>query len=414
MPNALPITPPLGLPELKYELPKINNESPKNPSFNFQSIPVNQLLQVYFNEINNNSYVLSPEIVTDERLISFKYDSKKDGSLKLFTENLLKSLGYEITLINKTSFVNKIQENKKDELYDIYKPKNRNSQYLLQLIRPIFGSSFSSVSVVATNQNIDTSKALPGSSNALLDSNSDVLVYHSKTKEELNKINELLTKLDIEEKNLILKAYIYEVSYTNNDGSALGVIMNMAKTNNTIDISLGPKNPLQDVIKFTSNSLSLVFSSINKDSRFKLLSNPLIRIKNGKTQKLIVGASVPFASEVSYQGVSGTPVQSTKQIDTGFVLSITPNIKDTIIDIDLDQQISEAQANDKNTPTITKRQLTTSFSTKINEVVMLAGLTHNKESNTTDRPFILPFFNAKSDTKDKTEILSFVEILPVD
>lgn len=421
---SLPTALPMGLPPIQQttQIQPIRNLPPMdfptemkitNPSFNFQEMPVSQLMTFYFQEINSNNYVLSPEIATDTRIVSFRFDSKKNKNVVEFTRNLIGSLGYVIENRGGVYFVEKKQEQKKNVLLEIYRPKFKDSNYLINLLRPTFPNVFGTTSTVQNSGNVETkNNTNPNSATSQIDSKVDTILIHSESKEELERVKKYLSLLDTEEKNLLVKAYIYEVSYSNKDGSAIGLLMNIASQK--LNISFNNTSTLDNVLKFTSSGLSLVFSNIETDTRFKLLSSPFLRIKNGSSSSLTVGQSVPTLGSVSYQGSSGTPVQNVEYKDSGLVFKLTPTIKESSIDIVLSQQISEVQnttSGVNTTPTLTKRQLETSFSTKKNEFIILGGLKQDKQAQGTSRPFFLPILSNKNDSQDNTEILIMLEVV---
>lgn len=421
---SLPTSLPMGLPPIQQttQIQPIRNLPPMdfptemkttNPSFNFQEMPVSQLMTFYFQEINSNNYVLSPEIATDTRIVSFRFDSKKNKNVVEFTRNLIGSLGYVVDNRGGVFFVEKKQEQKKNVLLEIYRPKFKDSNYLINLLRPTFPNVFGTTSTVQNSGNVETkNNTNPNSATSQIDSKVDTILIHSESKEELERVKKYLSLLDTEEKNLLVKAYIYEVSYSNKDGSAIGLLMNIASQK--LNISFNNTSTLDNVLKFTSSGLSLVFSNIETDTRFKLLSSPFLRIKNGSSSSLTVGQSVPTLGSVSYQGSSGTPVQNVEYKDSGLVFKLTPTIKENSIDIVLSQQISEVQnttSGVNTTPTLTKRQLETSFSTKKNEFIILGGLKQDKQAQGTSRPFFLPILSNKNDSQDNTEILIMLEVV---
>lgn len=427
---ALPTSLPLGLPPIEatspYNIPKqlppmlFNGKSKDSPSFNFQEMAVNQLILFYFQEINSNSFVLSPDISADTRIVSLRFDSKTNKNSSEFTKNLITSLGYSIENRSGVYFVEKVEAKKeiKKTFLDIYRPKYRDSNYLINLLRSSFPNAFGTTSTIQNNANVETKgsgSAPPGSATAQIDSKVDTILLHSEDKEELEKVKKYLSMLDIPDGNLLVKAKIYEVSYSDKDGSALGLIMNIAS--NKLNVQFNSASTLDNVLKFTSNGLSLVFSNIETDSRFKLLSSPYLRVKNNSTSSLTVGQSVPTLGSISYQGSSGTPVQNVEYKDSGLLFKLTPTIKEESIDIQLSQQISEVlntTTGVNTTPTLTKRQLETSFTTKKNEVVVLGGLKQEKSTSGTSRPFFLPFLSNDNQSKDNTEIVIMLEVLSVD
>jgi general secretion pathway protein D len=408
---SIPTSMPAGLPPLSLPPVHLPKDELKNANFSFTEIPVSQIILLLFEEINTKSFVLSTEVAEDKRLVSFRFDSKTDGKLENFLRNLLDGLGYRIEQRSNIYFVSKRADDVQEEIFDIYKPQYRSSVYLLNLLRPVFTSAFSSVSQVQ-NPGGTQNKEPPssGSAAAMIDSQADQIIFHAKTKSKLDEIRLMLSRIDTQEQNYTLKAHIFEVTYSANDKSALSLLLNIA--NNKLKINIGTQSPSANFFQFSSDALSVLFENIKNDTRFKLVSNPYLRIKNGKQSVLNVGAQVPTLSSVSYQQ-NGQPVQSVEYKDTGLTFQITPTFKEKIIDIDLTQSISEVQNTTtgvNNTPTLTQRKLQTSFQIEKNQLVVLAGLKHDKTNFNDSRPILFPFFSSKSSSTDSTEIVVMIEL----
>lgn len=416
----IPMTPPAGLPGMyaptnPLEITKPSATQTENLVFN--DILLGNLLTVLFNEVMNKNFVLSPRVLEENRPVSFRYSKSKDGSLDPFLTTFLKSLGYELSIKNGVYYVQDPAKKRPEEYdYLIYHPQYRDANYLINNVRSYFGDNFKAeVKSISSDQKITSNDVSPNSAAGLIDKAQDILTFRYETEKEKNKILNLIKQLDTEEDNLLVKAYIYEVNYSTSDGSAFGLILNLASSK--LNLSMGSTTPLDNFAKLSSNALTLIFSNINTDNRFKLLSNPFLRVKNNKLSSFNVGASVPVLGSISYQGSSGTPIQEVKYIDTGLIFQLTPHIKKQGIDIDFISEISEVQnttSGVNGTPTLTKRKLNSNFTTKRNEVVMLAGLTNNKNDNNTSIPFIFPFFKNKIETKNKTEIVVFLEVVPIE
>ncbi|MCX8740015.1 hypothetical protein J3U56_11840 [Gilliamella sp. B2824] len=58
-----------------------------------------------------------------------------------------------------------------------------------------------------------------------------------------------------------------------------------------------------------------------------------------------------------------------------------------------------------NSPTLIKREVNTNINLNDGDIVVLGGLTDSKDSNAKTSVGFLPFFNSKSDEKNKTDIL---------
>lgn len=402
-----PFTPPRGLPVPMSE--PVSEEV----NLSFQSITVSNLLSLIYGEVNQKAYVLSDTVLKDGRMISFRYNAKTNGDLNSFLSSFLKTLGYQITKQNSVYFIDSIaQKNPEDFDYYVYTPKYRTANYLVDNLRPYFPESFSSsVKQISTENKINTENIPLTSPLNLIDKSQEFLSFKYANEKTKTKILDLINKFDTMEQNLIVKSYIYEVQYSNKDGSAMGLILNLA--NDKLKINLGSANPVDNFVKLSSSTLSLFLSNVDFNSKVKLLSNPVLRIKNNKESVLTVGNSVPILGNVSYTN-QGQPIQNVEYKDTGLVLKINPTITRNSVSLDFTQEISEAISTNtgvNNTPTLAKRNLKSTFTSKKNEVIMLAGLSQDKRTSGESMPFILPFFKNDNSEKLKTDIIIFIEIL---
>ncbi|MBU9542859.1 type II secretion system protein GspD [Burkholderia multivorans] len=422
LPLSLPIpaSQPKGLPadnvNVLMKAPELNITQPKmtdGNNFQFNNINLNNLLSIVFGEVMSKNYVLSPEIMQDQRQVSFRYSKKKDGDIEPFITTFLKGLGYNVNNKSGVLYVEKTEQKKpEDYFYYIYNPKYRTANYLADSLRPFFPDFFlSSNRQIQTDQRSTAQTNDPTSALAMIDKEQEALIFKYENDKQKDKILSFLNQVDIEEKNIIVKAYIYEVSYNSNDGSAFGLMLNLA--NSKLKLQLGATSPLDNFVKFSSNTLQLFLSNIDTDNRVKLVSNPVLRLRNNKTSSFVVGESVPTLGNITT--TNNTTQQSVNYVDTGLTFKITPTITKKNIDLDLTEEISGATNTTtgvNNSPTLQKRNLTSSFSTKENEVIMLAGLTQNKLTNNESVPFILPFWKQKNSQYEKTDIVIFLQVLP--
>lgn len=407
-----PQTPPMGLPA-PSSMPLLAQPPSDYANLEFNSVTVSNLITIIFSEVQPKSFVLSSKVLQDNRVVSFRYNKKQNGEIINFLSSFLKSLDLQMTSKNGVYYVDVIPEKQaEDYSYYVYEPKYRNANYLVDNLRPFFGENFlSSVRNIATDHKATQDNVSPTSAYAMMDKSQQLLSFRYENEKLKNKILNFIKQLDTPESNLIVKSYIYEVQYNENDGSALGLLVKLA--NGKLTLNTGSSDPLSNFVKFSSNSLNLFLSDLSKNTDIKLLSNPVLRIKNGKESVLTVGNSVPTLGNVSYTQ-QGQPIQNVEYKDTGLVLKLNPTITKESISLDLTQEISEAIATSNgvnNTPTLTKRNLSTTFTTKKNEVVMLAGLTQTKQENGKSRSVIFPFFENKIKENSKTDIVVFLEVV---
>lgn len=393
---------------------------PSSDNLQFINVSIASLFNLMFTEASQKSFVLAPEVYQDQRIVSFRYNSKTDGDFNAFLMNFLKLLGYNLTIKNNIYFVSKLdnQLTSISSLYDIYRPKYKDANYLIDNARLVFPNAFvASKMVNATTSGKENNNNAPQTSaTALIDTNEDIVLYRADKKEDLDKVKDILLKLDKPTQDVVLKAYIYEVSLTNDQDSAFSIMSNFLNTSITLN-AVDSTNLFANSLKISTKTFSLIFQALSQDSNVKSISTPVLRVKSGQSASLNVGQSVPTLGAVSYQGNSNTPVQSIVYQDAGLIFNITPTVKDKEIDVQVEQQISDfanTTTGVNNSPTKTKRDIKTELQVKDSDIYFIAGMNQDKGAITNSRPFILPFFHSNTYSKSKTQIFMLLQVIKAD
>lgn len=117
------------------------------------------------------------------------------------------------------------------------------------------------------------------------------------------------------------------------------------------------------------------------DSRFHVVSSPRLRVRNGAKASFSVGSDVPVLGQISYS--DNKPIQSIEYRSSGIILSVQPKIRQHLIELSIDQQLSNFAKTDtgvNNSPTLIKRQVNTEVSLADGDIILLGGLAENKVS----------------------------------
>ncbi|WP_161492334.1 type II and III secretion system protein [Pseudomonas frederiksbergensis] len=103
-------------------------------------------------------------------------------------------------------------------------------------------------------------------------------------------------------------------------------------------------------------------------------------MRSGKEATINVGAEVPVLGALSYPQGAGQAVQSVEYRNSGVIFTITPQVRQAVVDLTIDQLSNFVQTTTgvNGSPTLTKRQLTTNVQMRNAEVVILGGLTEEK------------------------------------
>lgn len=165
-------------------------------------------------------------------------------------------------------------------------------------------------------------------------------------------------------------------------------------------------------------------TAIAQDQRVSILSTPRIMVKSGEEANIDVGTEVPTltAQTTSAQQTAGSTnlLQSIQYRKTGIILNVKPTIySDNRIDLDISQEVSEAQPLDASSgvssPSILNRSLKTSLSLMDGGSVVLGGLVSTKDTKGNngvpflkDVPIIGNLFKSQSKQKSRTELLVII------
>lgn len=413
---ALAATPP-GLPD--GAITEISAQGfPKSPKFDFQQISVAQVIGLVYAEALKQPYVIDPAVLRDDRLVSFRFDANK-GDLRLFLRNFMEMLGFTIESRNGVDFI-KIKPTAEKEAvskeYFVYHPQYRSLSYLVDILTPLFTSGGFTVSRVVhapAGAKIETGSTPvpPTSAAAMIDQDNDTLIFQGDST-EIAKLKKLLPQVDTASGEVAIKAVVYEVSTGNTEGTAFSMALNLL--GGKLGVSVGSDAAtLSNALTFKAANFEMALSALAGDSRFKVVSTPRVRVKSGGQARLTVGQDVPTLGSVTYPQGGGNAVQAVEYRSSGVILNIAPIVRGATVDMTVDQQISDfakTETGINNSPTLTKRALSTTVSAADGELIVLGGLTTDKDSQGTSGLSFLPkFLHNSSQSSNRTEVLLLLQ-----
>lgn len=391
-------------------------EPPKYANFNFQFVNIAQVVNLIFGEALKTPYVLDPELLNDNRSVSFRYESA-NGDLKPFLLNFLDSLGYSVSEKNGIQYILKKPVLEKIEVAGfekdvfLYVPKFREASYLSRLLSPLFRGTFTNNRTVSAPVGAQVDHKVPeGSAAGAIEQNADILIFSGEEK-EVKILKNLLAQIDIKQGEVIVKGVLYEVTSSDREGSALTMALNLL--GGKFGVSVTGAKPLDSFVKFKNNSLDIIYSALSTDSRFKVVSTPSLRVRSGATGSFTVGQDVPVLGAVNYQN-NGTPVQSVEYKSSGVIFNVSPTVHENNIDLNVTQQMSNfvtTETGVNNSPTLIKREVKTALSMADGDVVVLGGLAENKEAGgSTGFSFLPNWTKSKNSNTNKSEILLVLQL----
>lgn len=224
-------------------------------------------------------------------------------------------------------------------------------------------------------------------------------------------IRALLGQFDKQRDQVMVKASVVEYSSTNDDG--IGFFGALQILGGKLGFQVGDKASLPAFLNIHTATFQAVVSAISQDSRFSLVDSTTLRIHSGKQGRINVGADVPILGAVSIDA-HGNPVQSIQYRPTGLIVDLKPVVLGGIVETDLTQSVSSVAVTNSSridSPTMLKREFSTSFSAEFNDVVFIGGLDEIKDTETRGGVFGWRLSDLK--TKIKTTIFLVLEFTRV-
>lgn len=401
-------------------------------SFDFDSIPLADLVRVvYVQAFTSVPYTVDPTVLQDNRPVSFRYHTG-DGDFRAIFSAFLHGLGYELVTRGRLDVVRPVPperrlstvEDAAQEVF-VYRPRFRDGAQLVEMVAPLFSGHFTNQrSMNIASPSSPAASALPGAassdsravaapSGSLLDlanRNASEIIFAGSAR-EVAALRKLFAQLDVDPGQVVVTAALYEVNTGTQHVSALQLAASIL--GDRFRFSLGSAQEAGNYVSVRSSTVSAIMQALDSDSRFKVLSSPSLRVATGQTASLTVGDEVPVLGAITYPANGAAPVQSVDYRSSGVLFSISPVVRESSIAVKVDQQVSSFVATTtgvNNSPTLTKRQLTTSVSLADGDVVVIGGLRQNKDTSVSSRVPLLPFFGSKSQEKSASEVLLFLQL----
>jgi type II secretory pathway component GspD/PulD (secretin) len=389
----------------------------------FTGISVSQAVAVVYGEILNQPYVIDPAVLKDDRAVSFRFDAA-NGDLKRFWRDFMDSLGIEVTVRSGVDYValKWVDEAKKDQAERqpfIYRTKYRPTAYLVEMLSPLFpdgGFALNRTVRAPTGSKVDIGAGVPakaptGSAASLIDQDSNTLIFQGTTN-EIATLERLLAQVDVPTGEVIIKAVVYEATTGRSDGTAFSLAASII--GGKLGVSIGSAVQLGNALTFHGAGIDAAISALAADSRFKSISTPRVRVKSGQQAHLVVGEDVPTLGAVTVPQAGTQPVQSVEYRSFGVILDLRPTVRDEAVEVLVDQQISgfaRTETGVNNSPTLTKRALSTTVTAADGELIVLGGLTQDKRTEAHSGLFFLPkFMHTHSSDDGRSEILLLLQV----
>jgi type II/III secretion system protein len=405
-----------------------------------ERVPLYQLARVVLGEIVGERYVLDGALVAAEDMATVDVRGIEPADARALLVSLLNARGFVLEQAAGVTIVKRLQRTSDAERVYVYRPRFRSVSYLQGAIRAFvprgrfagIGAASPASGTAApaqpTGGTLSTSPAgaigaaqgypqsgvtgvVPAQGPVL--ASQDVLVFEG-SEADVAKAERLIAELDRAAREVIVRAYVFEVGSAASDGSAVSLAINLLGGRLT---GSTPAAALPYTLGMRVGGIEAAYSVLQADSRFKVLSSPTLRIRSGEHGKLSVGSEVPVLGAVSLTS-AGQPAQSVEYRSSGVILDLRADVLEEAIYLVVQQQVSSfvATTSGVNTsPTLLKRDLTTNLGVRSGEVVVIGGLDELRQSAAhSGLPGILSFLGSRSRDESRSELILVLEATVVD
>ncbi|GGL92185.1 hypothetical protein GCM10010099_05320 [Streptomyces cinereus] len=422
-------------------------------SLEFQDVSVRTILEVLAQHTNTN--IVASDSVSGNitlRLINVPWDQALDIILK--SKNLDKRVNGNVIwvapaaeLAKQEADELKAQQEKKvldplrTEYIRLNYAKAENVRTLIEAGRATSDRSSGNTSLLTDRGTVT------------IDTRTNTLIVKD-TAETISNIRDLISKIDIAVKQVMIEARIVSATdtFSKELGVKWGILSQGAASNrnllvggklstidslknykmepspdgtsypkysgltaaNNLSVNLGVNNAAAGSIAFGLLSISdllldLELSAMQADNKGEVISSPKVLTADKQTAKVMSGTQIP------YQEASASGATSTSFKDAALSLEVTPNITPEG-KIGLELLIENGTPNYSTNPvSIDKDSINTSVVVDDGQTVVLGGIFKNTLGNNVtkvpflgDLPYVDRFFKRTSKTNNKQELLIFV------
>lgn len=380
-------------------------------TIDLEGVTLPSLTKAVLTHVADASLIVAPDAFNDERKIGVRLKQATVAQTVSHLQKIAASMGYALAENAGVFYLGQVKE---DSEMIVYTPKAKSTAYLLDLVNGMFSGVVSANSrpiemsgqpQSAMNHETGTNAASlisKGPKEALV-----LMVPKSKTA----MVHALLDQVDIAAPEIEVKAMLLEVQKGKSEASAINFVLGLLGGKLGLEWSGGADQGRGVSVKI--GSIDALWSAIETDRRFKVISSPRLRVKSGASARFSVGSEVPVLGAVTYQQ-GGQAVQSVEYKPAGVILDLLPEIHKDFAEITIRQQLSnfvKTETGVNNSPTLLKRELSTVVTARRGEVVFLGGLNEIKE--TFDRSgffFLPPFLHSRAEDSSNTEILMLLHV----
>jgi len=245
------------------------------------------------------------------------------------------------------------------------------------------------------------------------------------TARDYERIQQILTKVDVLPTQVMLEAVIAEVTLDDDLKYGLRWFFENGGTKVSVsDLAKGAAAAFAGGFSwsYATDNIQVTLNALSKITDVNVISAPTIMALNNQKAILQVGDQVPILTQQSQDTGNGTApiINSVQMKDTGVILTVIPRINNAgRVMLDIQQEVSnvtKTDSSDIDSPTIQQRKVQTRVMVNDGETLALGGLI--QQTNSVGRaqvpilgdiPVIGNVFKQKDDAIKRTELIIFIQ-----
>lgn len=379
----------------------------------FDRVPFQQLLMFFYDQCEKRGLVFDPSVEKLEQVLTLKTPKMTCAQTKVVLFDALERSGLGVEPRPTYDIVRAIALRDDRDTWKqlIYMPRKRDALELADLAmiavrKGSFAHQRRNGQVqLASNAGSPTVPDTGSNGASFTGKPTDKLVFFGPEK-ECDAVLSLLTRLDVPNPQVEIRAGIYEFQKGKNEGSAINAALSLFNSKVSVATSGGAASG--NALKISLPNIDAALSLLDQDSRFKYVARPSVLAKDGESVRFFAGESVRVVGSILLDR-NGNPIQSKETLSAGVTLEATPQIRGDVVDLTLHQAVSNFIAQATGDPSILTRDLRSRLVMQYGNVYAIGGLQAQRNTSSNQRFLGLPIGN--SDEISDTEILILISVL---
>lgn len=388
---------------LLFSLPSLSFSAPI--SVNLHEVKLIDLARVVYGDLLHRSYTFDSAFTHSPDDVSVNWEKLPAKQIETLTADIFSLHGFELQQVGKVLNIRKTE--KADSGLFVYVPRFRSARYLSDVLKKVADANQLGSRGLPSSGQFQQVQGGEGTASAQVDKSAPDQLAYECNPVQCARYRSLLVQLDTVEAQVMLRAAIYEVGTTKGQGSAIQIAASLFKGGLTA--MAGASIAGAPSLHLAGSNLDAVFTALDSDSRFKVVSRPMLRVKTGGNAKFSVGQQVPVLGAVTMDN-KGNAVQSVEYRQSGTIFTVSPDVRADLVDLSITQELSSFVATTtgvNNSPTMLQRTASSQLQLKDGEVVVFAGLEESKDDDTESR--FLGFTLGNKKNENSSEVLVFIE-----